>query len=330
MCKIDFTFGVLAYNQADIICETLNSIKYQILNFGKHLNCRLVVTDDNSKDNTVEVLEKWISQNGYLFKQIIKKYNDKNQGVPSNYDFIMNQIHEECFKVIAADDLISSNDIFKKANSISPNTIYNGLPVYIKNNKIELNNNALRHQFWVMQKNMTHKRYIREFKLGKLLHTPSMLYSKKMYVDGKCRELNSQFKFFEDNPTWYCMFKNIPSLKLQFDEECLVLYRISERSISNRKKKDSVSEAFKNELYRLYKIYINEGDIFDKIYFSIKMNSFFEAIHFTTFLEKIKKFIILIYCILHRGKFNLFKEVANIELAKQIQFYENIKSESFI
>lgn len=60
------------------------------------------------------------------------------------------------------------------------------------------------------------------------------------------------------------------------------------------------------------------------------MNSFFEAIHFTTFLEKIKKFIILIYCILHRGKFNLFKEVANIELEKQIQFYENIKSESFI
>ena len=46
---------VLAYRSADTIIETLESIKKQT-----YPKIELIVTDDCSPDNTVEVVENWI------------------------------------------------------------------------------------------------------------------------------------------------------------------------------------------------------------------------------------------------------------------------------
>ena len=33
---MDFSFGVMTYNSSDYVLETLESIKYQVLNYGKN------------------------------------------------------------------------------------------------------------------------------------------------------------------------------------------------------------------------------------------------------------------------------------------------------
>ena len=82
MKKSEFVFGVMTYNQESIICETLESIKYQIETYGKDIDCTIIITDDCSKDKTVKVIENWLKNNGELFCNIIKKYNKENKKTP--------------------------------------------------------------------------------------------------------------------------------------------------------------------------------------------------------------------------------------------------------
>ena len=56
---------VVTYNSSDFILETLESIS--------HLNWKeieLIVTDDCSKDDTVEICRDWLKQNGQRFLSI--------------------------------------------------------------------------------------------------------------------------------------------------------------------------------------------------------------------------------------------------------------------
>lgn len=39
----NFIFGVFCYNQENYIIENLESIKYQIVNHGKDINCSIVI-----------------------------------------------------------------------------------------------------------------------------------------------------------------------------------------------------------------------------------------------------------------------------------------------
>ena len=108
-----FTFAILAYNQANIIGETLESIKYQIEKYGDNRIFKIIVTDDFSKDNTLLTVRKWIEKNGGLFKEVKILTNQSNMGTVYNYNRIMENIDEESFKVIAGDDLIGPNNIFE-------------------------------------------------------------------------------------------------------------------------------------------------------------------------------------------------------------------------
>ena len=75
-----FTFGVMVYNQEKIVLETLNSIKYQVVHFGKEYDTQIIFTDDNSSDNTVKVIETWLDTNRSLFCSVIKHWNHENLG----------------------------------------------------------------------------------------------------------------------------------------------------------------------------------------------------------------------------------------------------------
>lgn len=143
MKKSEFVFGVMTYNQESIICETLESIKYQIETYGKDIDCTIIITDDCSKDKTVKVIENWLKNNGELFCNIIKKYNKENKGVPYNYNAIMQLIETEAFEIVAGDDLLSTDNIFETTKNLSSNELLCTLPTYLIGNKIVVNRSML-------------------------------------------------------------------------------------------------------------------------------------------------------------------------------------------
>lgn len=98
---------ILAYRSAETITETLESIKKQ--DYGK---IELIVSDDCSPDNTVEIARKWIEQQAISDTFDIKLITTKtNTGIPGNINRALKETTGEYVKILAADDLLATDAI---------------------------------------------------------------------------------------------------------------------------------------------------------------------------------------------------------------------------
>lgn len=96
---------VVSYNHSKYIRENLDSIKAQT-----YPNIELIVADDASRDNSVEVFEQWLAENNYPAK---KNYHTKNTGLATMLNECMEVITGKYVKFIAADDFLHPHSIEK-------------------------------------------------------------------------------------------------------------------------------------------------------------------------------------------------------------------------
>ncbi len=86
-----------AYNSAEYISETIESVLKQT-----YQNIELIVVDDQSKDNTVEVVSAIAERDSRL-----KLYrNEQNLGMAGNWNHCMELCTGEYIKLMCADDLL--------------------------------------------------------------------------------------------------------------------------------------------------------------------------------------------------------------------------------
>lgn len=97
---------VLSYNSAQTIIETLDSIASQT-----YRNIELIISDDNSLDNSVERCRNWVEHNKNRFTDIQILTVEKNTGVCANGNRALAACHGEWQKGIAADDILLPNCI---------------------------------------------------------------------------------------------------------------------------------------------------------------------------------------------------------------------------
>jgi len=97
---------VVTYNSAKFVIETLESIKNQ-----DYENIELIVTDDCSKDDTVQVCTQWIQENKARFHRTQCIHDPKNTGIPHNCNRGLKASSGDYIKLIAGDDLLNSNCI---------------------------------------------------------------------------------------------------------------------------------------------------------------------------------------------------------------------------
>jgi len=324
MNKPLFTFGVFAYNQEKEVVQTLNSIKYQIITFGRNFICNLIITDDCSKDNTVKNIDYWIENNSELFCRIVKRYNAENKGTVDNYHFILDKIGSEPFKIIAGDDLISGNNIFDTFKNVGKHTLYTGYRVFFSEECGVYDSDKYAYlQFYMNNKKMNKKQLIKLFKMGHIISTPQTLYHKRLYDESQANDLNSQFRIFEDNPTWYAMFKNIDDLEVVFSTNNLVLYRISEKAISRG---SAIKPAFKEELDRLYSIYLLDSDFIEKLYFKSIIKNLPKFINFSKYANEWLFFKCKVYSLIHKNEYLEFERQIKKQLKDGISHYQRIIS----
>lgn len=308
-----FTFGVLAYNQESEAEMTLNSILYQVREYGKDTQCSLVITDDCSLDATVEVIEGWLAKHAGAFHRVVRRYNTENRGTVDNYLFIMSQIDDEPFKVIAADDLISSNNIFRAFDGIGQHTLYAGFRLLFKQSGVFLEEKHVRMQFMLSQRQYSRPKLLRLFRKGYIISTPQTLYRKSLFTDSEAEGYVKQFRLFEDNPTWYSMIKNVDDIQLTFSANNVALYRISEKSVSNSSRGVS---PFKKELFRLYQDYIRDGNLYEKIYFRSAISSLPKLFMLPEYTTRLFYLRCAVYAKCHRRAYGEFRETVLAELRK--------------
>lgn len=96
--------NVLMYNSSKYILETLESIKAQT-----YQNIELIMSDDKSTDNTVQICEKWIAKNKDRFASYQILVPDHNTGQSGNYNRAFRAATGEWIKEIDGDDLLLPN-----------------------------------------------------------------------------------------------------------------------------------------------------------------------------------------------------------------------------
>lgn len=108
--------------QIDILLPTYNGEKYieeqisSILN-QTYKNIRLIISDDCSKDNTINILKKYAEQDNR-----IKLYlQDSNIGVVKNVEFLLKSVKNELYMLADQDDVWLSEKIEKSVEALEKN-----------------------------------------------------------------------------------------------------------------------------------------------------------------------------------------------------------------
>ena len=105
------SFIALSYNHARFLVETLNSI----INQRTNVQFEIIITDDASKDNSVDLINSWIKENkGEL--QIKTIFNEKNEGLCKILNKAVSIASGKWIKPIACDDILDDSylELIKK------------------------------------------------------------------------------------------------------------------------------------------------------------------------------------------------------------------------
>ncbi|MCG2611005.1 glycosyltransferase [Flavobacterium sp. SM15] len=106
----------LCYNHAEFVVETLNSVLNQ-----SYPNVELIIADDCSTDNSVEVIENWLLNH----PEILFIKNEKNLGNTKTFNKAFRHSKGDYLIDLAADDLLLSECISKQVNAFEVSDLDN-------------------------------------------------------------------------------------------------------------------------------------------------------------------------------------------------------------
>lgn len=98
--------AVITYNSSKTVVETLDSIYNQT-----YQNIELIISDDCSTDDTIDVCRRWLEQHKDRFVRTEIITVPKNTGVTGNCQRVWDYCKTEWLKFIAGDDLLLPNCI---------------------------------------------------------------------------------------------------------------------------------------------------------------------------------------------------------------------------
>ena len=100
--------NVVSFNAEKFIIETLDSIYNQT-----YKNIELIISDDASPDNTVELCREWLENHRTRFSNAELLTVEKNTGVTANCNRALEASHGEYWKIIGSDDLLTPECVEK-------------------------------------------------------------------------------------------------------------------------------------------------------------------------------------------------------------------------
>lgn len=218
---------VFTYNSAKTVLETLESIKAQT-----YQNIELIVSDDCSKDNTINVCREWINTHSGRFRRIEVVTVSENSGIPANLNRAERVCHGEWVKSIAGDDLLEPSCISDFVDYIreKPDSVYLFGRVLMFGNdvkKIEHFNNFFDYSFFNMSTNQQLERLIEK---DNCIPASSFFYNLK-----KKNELgllwDERIPLLEDLPMWINALK--AGVRFQFIDKVVAHYRVGDGGLTS-------------------------------------------------------------------------------------------------
>lgn len=293
---MDLTFAIITYNNEKYILDHLNSIIYQIINFGNNYNINLIIGDDCSTDKTLIIIDKWLENNSHYFENIRILRRNKNYGIVSNYLEIIENIETKSFRLLAGDDLYYKENIFEIENFFKNYDIVFSNPIrFIDSEEIFDKHSEI--DFLYAEKYINN---INSANLSKNIFKHPGAFYKKELINKEIKEILSEYIMIEDLPLLYSLTEKSRGLKIIFLEKRYVLYRINDSSITYNKAHKSKNFIFTDAL-KFYKyVSSKEKNIFSKLICIEKINFYKNQLNnkkkcFGKFLKYINPYNYLIY-----------------------------------
>ena len=318
----NYVFGILTYNQEQYIIETLESIKFQKIQYGADIEVSLIITDDASKDQTVAVTNAWIEKNREYFANVHVIANEKNQGIVPNFCKIVQMVdaEKEYLKIIAGDDLIGYKNVFTEYETLNDKKLKTYFRIELCEGKISYREKYLIEFYYHMTHGSGRAYNLKYFKRGRYLHTPSTLYTKNLFVNAGVERNLEGYRLYEDDPMWYSMIKNEKDLEIEFVPQGMVLYRMHNQSVSN-----VPNPIFRKDQKRLREQYLAETKGLEKLYLLIRMHSskLPMYLNLSLYMDKLVNMKRKAACKKDPG-YQQFKENIDRQVAEEQKFYDSI------
>lgn len=293
---------VITYNSSKFVVETLESAKSQTYN-----NIELIISDDCSTDNTVEICKEWIKNNEGRFKRTELITVEKNTGVPANCNRGIKAAHSKWLKLIAGDDLLMPNCIELGVNfiSLNPDTKIFASKAILFNNENGIDKGA-----YCNSENMsffselnTSKMQFNLLKKSNVILAPTVFISKKLWIENS--GFDEGFLFMEDFPFWIKTLKK--GIKIDFMNSITVAYRYHSDSIS-KYEQNKLFNAFYIKDYQFRRTYM-KNDYTPIEFFNISY-AYYVKILFDKLKWNNKKYKLLFLIIL---RLNILKYIKSIQ-----------------
>lgn len=216
---------VVTYNNEKYIVETLESIKNQT-----YREVELIVSDDNSSDNTVAKVSKWIESNKGRFVNVELIVSNKNTGVTANCNRAVKCAKGQFIKIIG-DDLLKHNYIEKCVDFFNSNSeaevLCTEMDYFYPEEKFEFLQPPINFDFFKLSA-QEQKKYVKSKNIPHY-PTPSIIYKRSIF--NKVGFFDESIPMWEDGPMYFKLAIN--EIKVHMLNESLVDYRLLKKSLSN-------------------------------------------------------------------------------------------------
>ena len=246
--------AVITYNSSKYVLETLESIKAQT-----YQNIELIISDDCSTDNTMQLCKNWYEQNKERFARIQYVEVEKNTGVSANCNRAEDACGAEWVKLIAGDDMLLPNCITDFMEYVQTHEdvvyVFGKIQIFGGDEKLQelFINKIFDYSFFTLS---IAQQLERLWNNGNCIPAASAFYNVNRTRDLHLR-YDERIPFLEDYPRWINALRK--GVRFHFLEKETVLYRIGTAEALT----SSIVQNIKSyESARLFDIYYK----FDELY----------------------------------------------------------------
>lgn len=242
----EYLFIILSYNHESYIIEHLESIRFQIERWAGGRTCSIIIADDCSRDSTVRLAHAWLKSHKDLLVsyQILESLS--NEGTCSNFVRVFPYVHGRRVKVLAGDDLYSSENIFELIDSASDCTLVSGLPLMLYPEGLARSRMQVFNM--IASETIYTGSFLSAMQGFSTIHTPSLVYdSTAMELPGMVGFIN-KFAVVEDFAMQIHLARARPNLHYKVVDRYYIYYRRTHQSTYLIKQSAFVSD--KTRMYR--------------------------------------------------------------------------------
>jgi alpha-1,3-rhamnosyltransferase len=235
---------MITYNSEEYLIEALESIKAQT-----YRNIELIISDDTSNDNTIEISRKWILKNKHRFSRVKLLAGTRNVGIVLNVNRACRAAQGKYLYTCAGDDILRKDAVEKKVKYSRqyPDSIIVSNVNIFGDQKSQMKVEAM-NRFWnrgikILTQENRSKQY-QELLKENYIPGPAAAF----YRTDTIRNMgyfDKRFNFIED---WPMLIKLVgKGYKLQFVNEILADYRMTSQSVcssNNEKFEKSCNDFF--------------------------------------------------------------------------------------